>query len=126
MNPAKRAEIYRRLRDGNPAPTTELHYTTPFELLVATVLSAQTTDVRVNMTTPALFARFPDAVAMAGADEVERRANGFRIVAYDTPRGCAAAYYPETNPLVPLALHDEMSKTPAYKGTPVRIEAMAG
>jgi len=49
----------------------ELDFTTPFELLVATVLSAQTTDVRVNSITPALFARFPDATAMAAADEVQ-------------------------------------------------------
>ena len=41
----------------------------------------------------------------------------------DTPRGCIAAYYPEANPLVPLSLHDQASKTPAYKGVPVWIEA---
>ena len=51
---------------------------------------------------------------------------GLTVTAYDLPDRCVGAYYPETNPLVPLALHDEMSKTPAYKGTPVRIEAMAG
>jgi endonuclease-3 len=49
----------------------ELRWTTPFELLVATILSAQCTDVRVNQVTPALFARFPDAQAMAAADRVE-------------------------------------------------------
>lgn len=49
----------------------ELDFRSPFELLVATVLSAQCTDVRVNLSTPALFARFPDAAAMAGADRAE-------------------------------------------------------
>lgn len=51
-----------------PDADTELDYTTPFELLVATVLSAQSTDQRVNSVTPALFARYPDAGAMAAAD----------------------------------------------------------
>lgn len=50
-----------------PATETELDYHTPFELLVAVVLSAQCTDKRVNMVTPALFADFPDAAAMAQA-----------------------------------------------------------
>ncbi len=48
-----------------------LHHQSPYELLVATVLSAQCTDVRVNMVTPALFQRFPDAEALAGADQEE-------------------------------------------------------
>lgn len=52
-----------------PKVQTELHYNTPFQLLVATVLSAQCTDKRVNMVTPALFAAYPDAAAMATADE---------------------------------------------------------
>lgn len=50
-----------------PDPKTELHYQTPFQLLVATILSAQCTDTRVNLITPRLFARFPDATAMAEA-----------------------------------------------------------
>lgn len=68
MNPAKRAEIYRRLRAGNPAPTTELRYTTPFELLVAVVLSAQATDVGVNKATARLFpvANTPAAILALG------------------------------------------------------------
>lgn len=54
------------------ATETELHYSTPFELLVAVVLSAQCTDKRINQVTPALFARFPTAEAMstASADEI--------------------------------------------------------
>jgi endonuclease-3 len=54
-----------------PAPDTELTFRTPFELLVATVLSAQSTDKRVNETTPALFARYPDAAALAAADPLD-------------------------------------------------------
>ena len=55
MNPAKRRAIYETLRALNPNPTTELLYTTPFELLVAVVLSAQATDKGVNAATRALF-----------------------------------------------------------------------
>jgi endonuclease-3 len=55
MNPARRAEIYRRLQAVNPHPTTELHYRSPFELLVAVILSAQSTDVGVNKATAKLF-----------------------------------------------------------------------
>lgn len=68
MNAAKRAEIFRRLRDANPSPTTELHYTTPFELLVAVVLSAQATDVGVNKATARLYpvANTPQAILALG------------------------------------------------------------
>lgn len=68
MNPQKRAEIFRRLRDANPAPTTELHYTSPFELLVAVVLSAQATDKGVNKATAQLFpaANTPQAILRLG------------------------------------------------------------
>jgi endonuclease III len=55
------------LETQHPDADTELHYTTPFELLVATILSAQSTDVRVNMVTPALFKRYPHARALAKA-----------------------------------------------------------
>jgi endonuclease-3 len=54
-----------------PEPRTELVFTNPLELLVAVVLSAQTTDVRVNLTTPALFARYRTAADYAGADRTE-------------------------------------------------------
>jgi molybdopterin-dependent oxidoreductase alpha subunit len=55
-------------------------------------------------------------------DGVERRAPGFRIVLYPTPRGCAAAYYPETNVLVPLDATADTSNTPASKSVVVRLE----
>jgi len=65
MNPAKRAEIYRRLRATNPAPTTELKHRTPFELLVCVILSAQATDISVNKATTKLFkvANTPETIA---------------------------------------------------------------
>ncbi|MDO5634655.1 MAG: endonuclease III [Micrococcus sp.] len=62
-------KIHRVLGETYPYAVAELDFRDAFELLVATVLSAQTTDVRVNAVTPALFARFPDAAAMAAADE---------------------------------------------------------
>ncbi len=61
----------RRLAEAFPHVYCELHFTTPLELAVATILSAQCTDVRVNQVTPALFARYPDARAYAEADRTE-------------------------------------------------------
>ncbi len=74
MNPAKRQQIYQRLRAGNPAPTTELNYTTPFELLVAVVLSAQATDVGVNKATAKLYpvANTPQAIVDLGLDGLKQ------------------------------------------------------
>ncbi|MDH3637941.1 MAG: endonuclease III [Gammaproteobacteria bacterium] len=68
MNAVKREEIFRRLRAANPQPTTELRYRTPFELLVAVVLSAQATDSSVNRATEKLFAvaNTPQAIADLG------------------------------------------------------------
>lgn len=60
--------IIKTLSQQHPNADTELHYRSPFELLVATILSAQSTDERVNMVTPALFKRYPDARALAAAD----------------------------------------------------------
>jgi len=60
-----------RLRARIPRPETELEYRNPFELLVAVILSAQCTDARVNLVTPALFARFPTPAAMAEAEADE-------------------------------------------------------
>jgi endonuclease-3 len=68
MNPAKRRAIYERLRAQNPKPRSELDYATPFELLVAVVLSAQATDKSVNLATARLFpkANTPDAIRKLG------------------------------------------------------------
>jgi endonuclease-3 len=68
MNPAKRRAIFERFREYNPSPRTELEYSTPFELLVAVVLSAQSTDKGVNKATAKLFpvANTPAALAKLG------------------------------------------------------------
>jgi anaerobic selenocysteine-containing dehydrogenase len=58
-------------------------------------------------------------------DGIERRADGFRLVAYDIPRGCIGAYYPETNPLVPLDSVGDVSNTPTSKSIPVLLQRSA-
>jgi len=69
--PTETRHILDKLETQHPDADTELHYRTPFELLVATILSAQSTDQRVNMVTPALFKRYPDARALARATTTE-------------------------------------------------------
>lgn len=56
-------------------------------------------------------------------DGIDRRVSGFKVVAYDVPKGCCAAYYPETNALLPLSHRDERSNTPAAKSVPVLVTA---
>ncbi len=70
MNAAKRYEIFRRLHDDDPNPTTELAYSTPFELLIAVILSAQATDVGVNKATAKLYpvANTPEAIYALGVE----------------------------------------------------------
>jgi endonuclease-3 len=70
MNADKRREIFRRFHDDNPEPKTELAYSTPFELLIAVILSAQATDVGVNKATSKLFpvANTPEAIYALGYD----------------------------------------------------------
>lgn len=70
MNKAKRQEIFERLRDNNPNPTTELEYNSTFELLIAVILSAQATDVGVNKATRKLFpvANTPEAIYALGEE----------------------------------------------------------
>src|ERR1700731_2363963 len=70
MNDVKRREIFSRLKEANPAPRTELLYSSPFELLIAVILSAQATDKGVNKATPALFraASTPAAVLALGVE----------------------------------------------------------
>jgi anaerobic selenocysteine-containing dehydrogenase len=78
----------------------------------------------------------PDEIAAAGLSEgqkvslvtdaddgVHRQVDGLVVTPFDLPRGTLGGYYPELNPLVPLSYHEELSKTPAYKGVPVRIVA---
>jgi len=70
MNADKRRQIFERLRAANPHPTTELEYTTPFELLIAVILSAQATDVSVNKATRKLYpvANTPAAIYALGVE----------------------------------------------------------
>ncbi|NHC08085.1 endonuclease III [Azonexus fungiphilus] len=69
MKKADVQQFYQRLRDNNPAPTTELDYATPFQLLIAVILSAQATDVGVNKATARLFPAAPTPAAMLALGE---------------------------------------------------------
>ena len=69
MNAEKRAELFKRLRTANPAPTTELEYASTFQLLIAVILSAQATDKSVNLATRKLFADAPTAQGMLALGE---------------------------------------------------------
>ena len=73
MSPAKREELFKRLAQAMPAPKTELAYTTPYELLVAVVLSAQATDKSVNAATATLYkvANTPQKIAALGVEGLE-------------------------------------------------------
>jgi len=84
MNPAKRREIFLRLQAANPHPATELEYSTPFELLIAVLLSAQATDVSVNAATRQLFpvANTPQALLDMGEEKLREYVQ--RIGLYQT------------------------------------------
>jgi endonuclease-3 len=69
VNRSKRQEIFTRLRDANPEPTTELQYGNPFQLLIAVILSAQSTDTGVNKATKSLFRKAKTPAAMLGLGE---------------------------------------------------------
>jgi endonuclease III len=102
--------IDRVLAQRYPDARCELDFRNPFELLVATVLSAQTTDVRVNLTTPELFARYPDATAMAAADpevleEILRPTGFFRAKARSV-QGLSRAIVEQHGGQVPGRLAD--------------------
>ncbi len=73
MTPEQRTALFERLQAANPHPTTELHYSSPFELLVAVLLSAQATDVGVNKATARLFAvaNTPQAMLALGQERLE-------------------------------------------------------
>jgi len=103
-------EVARRLALEYPDARCELDFDNPFQLLAATILSAQTTDVRVNMVTPALFARYPDAEALAGADlsELEDivRSTGFYANKSRSLVGMAQALVERFDGEVPTRLED--------------------
>lgn len=84
MNAAKRTEIFSRLAAANPSPTTELEYATPFQLLIAVILSAQATDKSVNLATRRLFADAPTPQKMLSLGEEGLMAYINRIGLYRT------------------------------------------
>ncbi|MDO9226367.1 MAG: endonuclease III [Pseudomonadota bacterium] len=93
MNATQRRAIFERLRAANPHPTTELHYQTPFELLVAVILSAQATDVSVNLATTTLYpvANTPEkllSLGEAGLIEHIRRIGLFKTKAKNIIATC--------------------------------------
>ena len=87
MNKTRRAQIFSLLRERNPAPTTELRYTSPFELLVSVVLSAQATDVSVNKATEKLFqvANTPEQFVGLGVEGLKRYIKSIGL--YNTKAG---------------------------------------
>lgn len=99
------AVVLETLERTYPGAECALNYRSPWELLVATILSAQCTDVRVNQVTPALFARFPTPGAMAAADPAELeeliRSTGFFRNKAKSLLGCAAAIKREHGGRVP-------------------------
>ena len=84
MNRAKREKIFATLRAQNPAPTTELNYRTPFELLVSVILSAQATDVGVNKATKTLFKTAADPAALLALGESGLKAHIKSIGLFNT------------------------------------------
>ena len=108
-------KIHRVLAETYPEAGCELDFRNPFELLVATVMSAQTTDRRVNAVTPVLFGRYPDAAALAAADrsDVEEiiRSTGFFRAKTDSIMGLSAALVERHDGVVPARL-DDLVKLP--------------
>jgi endonuclease-3 len=102
--------VNRALAERYPDARCELDFRTPLELLVATVLSAQSTDVRVNLVTPAVFARYPDAWAYASADRAELedliRSTGFFRAKTDSLIGLGQALVERFDGQVPARLED--------------------
>ncbi|MGA1419920.1 MAG: endonuclease III domain-containing protein, partial [Ilumatobacteraceae bacterium] len=108
--PAHARVILRGLKKDYPVAVCELTHETPFQLLAATILSAQCTDARVNMTTPALFAAYPTAQAMAVADisHVEQlvKSTGFYASKAKNLIGMANAVITRFGGEVPTATED--------------------
>ncbi len=106
---ARALEVVERLRPVYPA-ICELNHRNPFELMIATILSAQTTDQRVNQVTPKLFERYPDAFALAAADpaEVEEiiKPTGFFRTKARTIIACARALVERFGGEVPPRMED--------------------
>ena len=106
-----RAEaIARRLREAYPDSHCSLDFASPFQLVIATILSAQCTDKRVNMVTPELFRRWPDAAALAGATprdlEAVIRSTGFFRAKAKSLHGCAQALVDRHGGEVPQTIEE--------------------
>jgi endonuclease-3 len=105
---AETRAILKKLEGQHPGADTELHYTTPYELLVATILSAQCTDERVNQVTPALFKRYPDAKALArtttGALEPQIQSTGFFRAKSKSLLGMATAVVEKHGGTIPATM----------------------
>src|SRR4051812_44464830 len=104
----KARRVLRALQAQHPGAFTELNFSTPFQLLVATILSAQSTDAGVNRVTPQLFARYPDARALSGAktEELEQliHSTGFFRAKARALIGMAAALVEEHGGEVPASM----------------------
>jgi endonuclease-3 len=107
--------VFDRLDAQHPNATTELHFSNAFELLTATILSAQSTDVRVNQVTPALFKKYPTPAALAGADveelEQEIHSTGFFRMKSRALVGMASALIKDHGGQVPPRM-DDLVKLP--------------
>lgn len=110
MEADRRAEVLRRLAAEYPEAHCELVHRTPYELLVATILSAQCTDARVNLVTPVLFARWPTVRALAAADPEELqetiRSTGFFRNKTRSLLGMAAAVVRDHGGTVPSTMEE--------------------
>ncbi|HCU68695.1 MAG TPA: endonuclease III [Desulfomicrobium sp.] len=111
--PARAEAVRERLARRYPVPRTELHWSSPWELLAATVLSAQCTDARVNQVTPHLFATWPDVEQMANADvgeiEVVIRSTGFFRNKAKNLRAAAARIVDAYGGQVPRTMEDMLT-----------------
>ncbi len=107
---ARARHLVRILAQAYPDAHCALNYQTPLQLLVATILSAQCTDVRVNLVTPALFARYPDAEAFATADPAELealiRSTGFYRNKAKSILGCCKRLVAEHGGQVPASMEE--------------------
>jgi len=109
-DPARVASILEELHSLYPGAGTELRFTTPLQLLIATILSAQCTDERVNLVTPVLFAKYPDAESLAAAPQADLeeviRSTGFYRNKAKSIRACCAEIVSQHGGQVPRTLEE--------------------
>ena len=135
MKAADRIELFRRLAELNPEPTTELEYSTPFELLVAVTLSAQATDVGVNKATRRLFpvANTPQAIWELGEEGLKRYISSIGL--YNKAKNIIAPPHPadqhggdvpraSTRSLPGVGRKTAMSSTPPL-ATTIAVDALS-